>query len=68
MAKEVVMDQATNTVISTEERRRHLEAAKRRPQPSGLPEQPKPPLSNLMSEIMSEMDLTSSEDPSLSGA
>ena len=37
LAKEVVMEQATDTVLSTEERRRHcLEAAERSSKPRGL--------------------------------
>jgi hypothetical protein len=51
LAKEVVMKQATNTVLSTEERRHYcLEAAERRSKPIGLSQYPKSPLSYLMLE------------------
>jgi hypothetical protein len=68
MALEPATDSCLPSITPEERRRRCVAAAEKRSQPSGVPEQQKPPLSNLIAEIESAMEHTSTEYPLPTGA
>ena len=68
MALEPATDSFQPAITPEERRRRCVAAAEKRSQPSGVPEQQKPPLSNLIAEIESAMEHTSTEYPLPTGA